>query len=179
MTATTATKKEWLTKYEAGARLNLGERRVLDYVQAGALKATRQLDAETGRRRVMIDAGDVERLVDERSRPAALTAVARTSRNGNNGSTSEGAAPVARPALALPAPALPHAPALPNCSWLNVDEAAAYTGLPAGFLLARIKEATLPCLDVGVRPGGRYRLKRSDLDSIQGKCGGPEHPPLA
>jgi len=27
----------------------------------------------------------------------------------------------------------------------------------------------LPALDVGVRPGGRYRVRRADLDALKGE----------
>lgn len=53
--------------------------------------------------------------------------------------------------------------------WLTLAEAAAAThGLPESFLLGLIHAGELPCCDVGVRPGGRYRVKRRDLEAIDG-----------
>jgi len=61
-------------------------------------------------------------------------------------------------------------PALPQTGavrlWLTLAEAADYTGLPESWLAARIAAGKLPALDVGVRPGGRHRVSRKDLDAI-------------
>jgi excisionase family DNA binding protein len=50
--------------------------------------------------------------------------------------------------------------------WLTIAEAADYTGLPESFLLHMIEEGDLPALDVGVRPGGKWRVSRRALDGI-------------
>jgi len=50
--------------------------------------------------------------------------------------------------------------------WLSLPEAAAYTGLPQSTLRKLIASRKLLALDVGPRPGGRWRVKRSDLDAI-------------
>jgi excisionase family DNA binding protein len=45
-------------------------------------------------------------------------------------------------------------------------EAAAYTGLPQSILRKMLANRKLPGLDTGPRFGGRWRIKRSDLDNI-------------
>lgn len=50
--------------------------------------------------------------------------------------------------------------------WLSLPEAAAYTGLPASTLSKLLANGKLRGLDTGPRLGGRWRIKRSDLDAI-------------
>ena len=50
--------------------------------------------------------------------------------------------------------------------WLSLPEAAAYTGLPQSTLRKLMASRKLPALDTGPRLGGRWRIKRSDLDAI-------------
>jgi len=50
--------------------------------------------------------------------------------------------------------------------WLSLAEAAAYTGLPQSTLRKLLASRKLPGLDTGPRLGGRWRIKRSDLDNI-------------
>jgi excisionase family DNA binding protein len=50
--------------------------------------------------------------------------------------------------------------------WLSMPEAAAYTGLPQSTLRKLVASRKLPALDIGPRLGGRWRMKRSDLDAI-------------
>jgi excisionase family DNA binding protein len=45
-------------------------------------------------------------------------------------------------------------------------EAAAYTGLPQSTLRKLLASRKLLGLDTGPRFGGRWRIKRSDLDEI-------------
>jgi excisionase family DNA binding protein len=47
-----------------------------------------------------------------------------------------------------------------------MPEAAAYTGLPQSTLRKLVARRKLPALDIGPRLGGRWRMKRSDLDGI-------------
>lgn len=54
--------------------------------------------------------------------------------------------------------------------WVTVDQAASITGLPASTIKALIEvDAVLKAIDCGPRPGGRYRIKRSELDEINGQ----------
>jgi excisionase family DNA binding protein len=52
-------------------------------------------------------------------------------------------------------------PPFPDRPWLTVEEAAAYSGLPANYLLRQIEDGRLAAIDVGIRPGGRYHRNRS------------------
>jgi len=50
--------------------------------------------------------------------------------------------------------------------WLSLPEAAAYTGLPQSTLRQLLANRKLPGFDTGPRLGGRWRIKRSDLDNL-------------
>ena len=71
--------------------------------------------------------------------------------------------PARGPLLLGPGPAI--APPRP---WLTLDEAAEYSGLPASAVARLIHAGKLRALDVGIRPGGRYRIRRADLDALEG-----------
>ena len=72
------------------------------------------------------------------------------------------------PMLALLAAALQDRQPAERPLCLTLDEAAEYSGLPASYLLARIRDGSLTAADVGVRRGGRYRIARAHLDTIWG-----------
>jgi len=148
-------KPEYLSKQIAAQRLGLSVRRVLELSSAGKIRRTREVDPATGRENTVLLAADVARLT-------------RNAVNAVNGvfPASGGAAEVrlARPNLALP-PIEPPAPRL----WMTAAEAAEYSGLPASFLVHAIDTGALLALDVGVRPGGRYRIRRADIDAMEGQ----------
>jgi len=50
--------------------------------------------------------------------------------------------------------------------WLTLPEASLYTGLPESTLRKLLAGGQLRGLDTGPRLGGRWRIKRTDLDSI-------------
>jgi excisionase family DNA binding protein len=77
-----------------------------------------------------------------------------------------GAVVPARSMAPVAAPALRH-----EWAWLTLAEAEDYIRLPASYLLYMIECNELPARDVGIRAGGRWRVKRSDLDAIQGVKG--------
>jgi excisionase family DNA binding protein len=58
------------------------------------------------------------------------------------------------------------APIYHTGQWLSLPEAAAYTGLPQSTLRKLMASRKLPALDTGPRLGGRWRIKRTDLDGI-------------
>ena len=73
------TKIEWLTKEEAAVRLGdpgipMSTRRVLELAAEGKLRSTRAQDPDSGQRVVYIDAGSVERYLDQRHALEKLTA---------------------------------------------------------------------------------------------------------
>jgi excisionase family DNA binding protein len=155
---------DYVTKAIAAARLGLSVRRVLELSAQGAIKRQHVTDPLTRRRQTVFLAADIDVLAE------------RLAQNGNyrmaiyhNGATGAGEAAALRPlqtvSAALPGPSAVLAP--PDRPWLTVGEAAAYSGLPASFLLMLIAKRCLAALDVGIRPGGRYRIARRDLDGIQ------------
>jgi excisionase family DNA binding protein len=152
------TQVEWLSKDEAAKRLNISTRRVLEYASAGALQSTKFRNPATHHWQVKLHAGDVEKLRDERMLPqtaAARGRLALTTSTPNETGLAKHAAEVA--ARSSPRP------------WLTLHQAEEYTGLPESALLALIGSGALPALDVGVRPGGKWRVKRTDLDGIEGR----------
>lgn len=152
------TKVETLSKDEAAERLNVSVRRVLEYAQSGALRSEKVRNPQTNLWVVRIHAGDVERLRDERSMPQP-----RAPQPSQSNKLSI-AKPAVVTAAVVPAPAAPL-----SKPWLTLAEAEEYTGLPAGELLFMIEGGDLLALNVGVRPGGRFRIKKADLDAIQGE----------
>ncbi len=162
MASTVTVTNQWLTKYEAAERLNLSDRRVLVLAKAGRLDKKSERDA-SGQMAVMINAGSVERYLYELEHPEL---------QGASGETGVSAARPAQPAL-LGASGATGAPpthlARLTRPWMTVDEAAEDQGLPANFLLKLIESGKLRALDVGVRPGGRYRVCRKDLEELRGE----------
>ena len=141
---------EFISKEIAAQTLGLSVRRVLELSAHGAMKRRQVMDPVTKRRQTVFLAADIRRAVmDGKQRLVAY-----------RGDAGEVAA--LPPVQAIPAPS----PA-PDRPWLTVDEAAQYSGLPASFLLSLIEERRLGALDVGVRPGGRYRVARRDVDAIK------------
>ena len=148
-----SSKPEYLSKTIAAARLGLSVRRLMELAQQGKIEGFRQFDPQTRRDATMFDVSDVARLkaewtpkaiVPALAAPTPSTALVRT----NGGLSAPAAAPSPRP-------------------WLTIGEAADYSGLPAATLRQFVESGRLAALDVGVRPGGRYRVRRADLDQIQ------------
>jgi excisionase family DNA binding protein len=139
---------EFVSKEIAAERLGLSVRRVLELSASGVLKRRQVLDPVTKRRQTVFASADVHRAVmDGKQRLVAY-----------RGGAGEVAALPPVQEISAPSPDRP---------WLTVDEAAGYSGLPASFLLGMIEERRLGALDVGVRPGGRYRVSRRDVDAIK------------
>ena len=140
---------EYVSKQIAAERLGLSVRRVLELSLSGAIKRRQVLDPVTKRRQTVFAAQDIQRAVAEGKRLVPV-----------RGAAGEVAA--VPPVQATPAPLQ-----VSDRPWLTVEEAADYSGLPASFLLGMVEGGRLPALDVGVRPGGRYRIARRDVDAIQ------------
>jgi excisionase family DNA binding protein len=139
--------EQYLTKAVAAKQLDLSVRRVMEMSAAGRLPRHKRFDPATQREAVMFRALDVAKLKAEKTpRPVDLPALPEP-------------AAVVR-AASVPPPVRP---------WLTLAEAAEYSGLPESFLHSMIDQGALAALDVGVRPGGRYRVRRSDLDQIEGR----------
>jgi excisionase family DNA binding protein len=152
---------ELWTKEVAAEYLSMSVRRLMELSAEGKPKRYREVDPETKREAVMFRCEEIKQMREE-SRAAVLSnALARVPRR-----------------FAIEAPAADRMVSLGQAKWateasaaapwLTLDDAAEYTGLPASVLQRFIEAGRLPAIDVGVRPGGHWRVKRSDLDAIQG-----------
>jgi len=165
-----------LDKYQAAKRLRMHWRSVLLFAKNGTLKATRVRDGQKNQLTTKFAAEDVERLRKDRDRLQ-----------------KERAAPAIdigeKPVKAEPKQALQRLqpssdvlliglidrlakntePAKRQRPWLTVEEAAEYTGWPLRGAMELIENGQLRHLDFGRGTrGGRYRIKRADLDALEG-----------
>lgn len=144
--------KEYLTKEVAARRSGRSVRRLLELAAAGRIRKTLTTDPKKGNRAIaLFDARDIDQLARGAAPPPMSLQISSPVRN------------VAAVSHMAPASLLES----PN-PWLTLDEAANYVRLPTSFLSGLIEEGKLKALDVGVRPGGRFRVCRRDLDSIAG-----------
>lgn len=174
--------KEYLDKPQAAKRLGISPRRLLELAASGRIKRHYLKNTRSQRKIVTFKTDDVERLARERDEQALLppsyephsTSQLSLKVNKHKG-TVHGGSDLASLATLISTKLLPAAPAGPPREWLTVEEAANYTGLPASFLLElihktmelkRLAGPRLPALDVGVRPGGRWRISKRDLDAL-------------
>jgi len=149
-------KLELLTKQIAADRLELSIRRIIELSAAGVFTRHREFDPETKREAIMFDAAEIEAYRrDAATKPAPGALAVRPSRLPLDDYDIDDAADTGAGRL-----------------WLTLAEAAAYSGLPASHLLAEINSGELAARDVGVRPGGHWRVRRLDLDAIEGKRAG-------
>jgi excisionase family DNA binding protein len=51
--------------------------------------------------------------------------------------------------------------------YLTIPEADYYVGLSGDTLFELIESGKLPAIDVGPRPGGKYRILRADLERLK------------
>ena len=142
----------WLTKKTAADRLGLSESRVAA-LGSSLIKTQGQRSPHTNQYVTLFHAGDVERVAYERQNPGEITkSPAKLDRALNlpalNGSVLPGVvAPVERK------------------PWLTVAEAAEYCGLPESMIRVLLEDATqLKGIDCGPRPGGKWRIRKVDLD---------------
>lgn len=146
------TTPEYITKQRAGEILGLSPRRVLEMASEGRIGKLEIRSPETNLMQTVLAAVDVFRVKQERETPRSLA--------------------VPQPAASL-APAtsalVPQSAAPPQFrphEWLSVAEAAQYTRLPESEIERAVGKEELRARNVGVRPGGRYRIKCSDLDGL-------------
>jgi len=163
--AVESTQIRWVSKEEAGARLSLSPRRVLELAQEGRIQSARTKDPKTGQNVVRIHAGSVERYLDGLSEiPEPEVCEPHADRTPARGAHTN------RTLLALlELVSETHAERTRSARpWLTLSEAAAYSGLPAITLHHFIREGRLAALDVGRRRrGGRWRVRKVDLHSIE------------
>ena len=165
MLVPTHSKPEYLSKAVASKRLKLSVRRLMELSQAGKIERFRQFDPQTRRDATVFDAADIARLKAEWTpQPVKSSrALVRASRAYLSGPQ---------------APEWAQWAAKPVRPWLTIDEAADYSGLPASVLRKMILAGQLKALDVGHRAGGIYRVRRADLDDIQGSLCQPVEKPV-
>jgi len=151
-------KLELLTKHIAADRLKLSVRRLTELAAEGKFTRHRAFDPETRRDALMFDAAEIEAYQGRReydSAPAGTTAALVT--------TAPRRLPLDEYDIDEPAAAVTLRP------WLTIAESAEYSGLPASHLLGMIEAGELAARDVGIRPGGHWRVRRLDLDAIEGE----------
>jgi hypothetical protein len=151
---------QYVTKEIAAELLNLSPRRVLELADEGKIRRHETYNPATKRRQTVLSAEDVKRLAGERTGTAVVPIAASS------------------PQLAASSHLASRAEAPPvfdlDALWLSLDAAEVYSGLPADHLAGAIEAGELPARDVGIRRGvrGRWRVRRQDLDNLQGATRG-------
>lgn len=145
----------WLTKQQAAERLNLSTSRVFALGEAGIIKTQRFKSPTSGQFVAIFHSGDIERVIYERENPDKLPAkldkpIAVSPQYSEKWYGIKPIEPRQKP-------------------WITISQAADYTGLPVSNILKGVESGEIPARDVGPRPGGRWRVKRSDLDALEGQ----------
>lgn len=152
----------WLTKQTAAERLNLSQSRVFAIGEAGKIKTQRVKSPSSGQWVTLFHAGDVERVIYDRENPSRVPAKVDkleidplSELFQKTGLMSVRGLPAVKQEVQKP--------------WITISEAAEVSGLPASTIESLVKSKRLLALDCGPRPGGRYRIKRADLDALEAK----------
>ena len=167
---------EWITREAACKALNIGDRRLRDYIAGEEIHKQGEL----------VNAGDVAKIAakkaqkkdDARLRALATiepqvrlqTRIAETRALVRLAGNQE-IAPLPQPAGQPGNGAVSESPDRRRFhadDFLTIDEAAAWKRLPPSEILACVQSGELKARDVGVRPGGRYRILCADLVAVQG-----------
>lgn len=139
---------------------------------AGKIQRRMQVDPATNQTVALLHAGDIERIAYEREHPEEAPAAAPPP------AKSPARRDSVLPSLSALLPhlaAITPPPSLP--AWLNLDQAAEYTGLSRELLLRLIHAGTLPALkdqpiksegNGRAKAGSSWRVCRRDLDALQG-----------
>ena len=157
--------RSYLTKEVAAKQSGRSVRRLLELAKEGKIRKTIIRDpANNNRELAMFDARDIAKLAliplgGAEFRLPGLPAP-------RPGPLATALAPAPRPQPKPVAPVIPPTAPPPLRPWLTLDEAEAYSGLPAGFLRRLIRENRLPAFDTGPRPDGKWRIARRDLDAL-------------
>lgn len=187
---------EWISKSEAARLLDKSERTILSMASSGKLRSKQERDAAKGGQKVtLLHAGDVARWVAACDISGTFGDVALTGPSGGPmdlakfdrdfeteiSSVHDGLGTWKGPQLERLQKAIDaehdnfsqlrelyeETKRAPR-PWLTLGEAAEYSGLPKSTLQALIDASQLKAIDCGPRPGGRYRIKRVDLDGLEG-----------
>lgn len=177
----------WITKPEAAKRLNLSESRAAALAGEGKpIKSTisKNPNSRKGQNVTLFHEGDVEAYVFRRDHPDENlpgkldrllslsdkpSLVMTLDRERHNAAASMGfsltaeekrLARIIEDGIIAPISLKP---------WITLDEAAEISGLPKSILLTLIGERKLKCIDVGPRAGGSYRVRRADIETLEGE----------
>jgi hypothetical protein len=154
----------WLTKAEAQAMLGVSERTIETWI--GEQRLGSRPEPRPGKRPLtMVDGDDVERIRAERNKGAII----RTPPASTEIAPVSPAAPNELLALALRMMARDAESRTAIRPWLNLEEAAEYSGLPKSFLLALAVHGTLLALNVGTERQKRWRFNRAALARIDAR----------
>ncbi len=145
----------YLNKREAAARAGVSPRRILELASDKILRSKMVKDPRSHQMAVVVHEGDLDKYIDTFRTPA-VEVMARPSPSGTDDLAEKLA--LLKAALAPPVLKL----------WLTLKEAEDHAGLPTSVLEMLIESGELPAFNVGVRKGGRWRVRRSDLDAIAG-----------
>lgn len=153
----------WITKKLAADRLDLSESRVAALLtpsgagfMEGRIRGNPGRSPKSKQKVVLLHEGDVEKLLIERKTPIPI----KKKKPYRDPITDV----ILRRAELLAAPET-----TPGKPWITVSEAAEYSGLPASVISKLAESGELPALDCGPRPGGKWRIKRTDLDRFEGR----------
>lgn len=146
--------RELLTKQLAAQRLDMSVRRLMEISAEGQITRHRAIDPKTRREAVMFDAREVDQM--------------KQAMNGRPVPLALPPGPPMSAALAAAAE-LEEDYDAPMRLWVTIAQAAEYTGLPASTITRLIDAGKLKALDVGVRPGGHWRVRKADLEAIEGE----------
>ena len=145
-----------LPKQEASKYCGLSVRHLLHLAQQGQIQRKAVRDPHTHRQIVVFPLADLQRIKNNELPPKWVSP----------------APPQSWVDKTLTPHITPQQPNAQKCSgplWMTAQEAADYCGLPANFLVHLVMEGKLAALDVGVRPGGRYRISRKDIEELSGE----------
>jgi hypothetical protein len=174
---------KWLDKKHAAEVLGMSTRSVLAMAADGRIQSKRERDEHTKQMSVKLHAGDVERLRYERAHPEVVGGRApqssmqtlqgeqpRTLQTVRKAPPSDDLTAALLRVIAPPAP--------PVNRWMELDQAAEYSGLSRRLLVHLIHQGRLPAFqDVSIkidgekraRTGSSWRVCRRDLDALQGE----------
>lgn len=158
---------EWIDKHEASRRLRLSPSRIAGLAASGKIQ-TKPGRNRRGQPTNLLHAGDVERCAFERDNPRAVLPPQKIENDPLVNVSIHALPDIVNHLIAMiPTVAAQFKPVqLPQ--WITVVVAAEYTSLPASTIETLIKSGKLPALDCGPRPGGKWRVKRTDLDALEG-----------
>lgn len=145
----------YINKRQAAARAGVSPRRILELAADQVIRSRKVKDA-SHQLAVEVHQADLDKYIATFRKPVAEV-MGRPERSDE---LVEKLAMVKAALLPAPEPAWK--------PWLSLGEGEAYTGLPASVLLMLIEQGDLPARDVGVRKGGRWRVRKVDLDAIAG-----------